>query len=142
MKKEMKIKKEMTVETVNEVLQDLVSSFKKGTVCIQEGERFVTLKPGGSIEFEMEAAEKKGKQKLDISLTWRETVPEEKEERTFRISCEEPKIETPDYAPGTEPETTEAHDAETGEGDGSEVNKENGDAEGEKQTYYVNQDNN
>ncbi len=105
-KKELKIKREMTAETAGEILQDLISSFKEGTVCIQDGDEFVTLRPGGTVEVAIEAAEKKGKQKLEISLTWRETIPEEKDEREFRISCEEPKVETPEYAPGTEPDSS------------------------------------
>ncbi len=107
-KKEVKTKREMNAKTAVEILEDLVRSFKEGTVCIQDGDEFVTLKPTDGIEMVIEASEKKGKQKLEISLSWREMMPEDKEERAFRITSEEPKIETREFAPGTEPSDTES----------------------------------
>lgn len=58
-----------------QLLEDLAKSVKAGTVCLQKGGEYVTLKPAGGLEFEVEAAVKKGKQKLAISVKWEEPVP-------------------------------------------------------------------
>jgi amphi-Trp domain-containing protein len=93
-KNEVKVKGTMDVKAVAAILEDMVRSFKEGTVCIESGKEFVTLKPAGNIDLEVEAAEKKGKQKLVIEMGWREPVPEpEAEETVFKISSKEPEIE-------------------------------------------------
>ena len=95
-KNEVKIKGNMTAKDVAVLLEDLVKSIKAGTVCIESGDNFVTLKPGDNIDFGIEAVQKKGKEKLSIEFGWRQPVPEDEEpENVLKISSKEPKIETP-----------------------------------------------
>lgn len=95
MKSEIKIKAVMDGQTVSGVLEDLARSFKGGTVCIEKNGEFVTLKPGANITVEIEASQKKNKQKLAIEFTWQQAEPVVKTEFGFKISSEEPEIEAP-----------------------------------------------
>jgi amphi-Trp domain-containing protein len=102
---EVKIKRKMTAEAMVGILSDFVESFRQGTVCIQNGEEFVTLTPAGQIEMSMKAAEKKGKQKLEIEMSWEEVIPEEAEKRDFKITPEEPELKAPLPPEEDEPQT-------------------------------------
>jgi len=76
------------------ILTDIAGSIAAGTVCLQRGAEFVTLKPGPNMAFELEAAVKKGKQKLTLEVKWelpRETAPE----AAFTISAQEPAAPAP-----------------------------------------------
>jgi amphi-Trp domain-containing protein len=95
MKGEVKIKRSMEAEALADVLDDLVKSFREGTVCVEQGGEFVTLKPGGRIEVEMEAGQKKGKQKLSVELSWRQVDVQEEEAADFKISSQEPEMTAP-----------------------------------------------
>jgi amphi-Trp domain-containing protein len=71
------------------LLEELATGLRAGVVCLHKGEEFLTLKPGSALEFEVEAAVKKGRQRLDLSVKWREPgeaapLPD------FRISAVEP----------------------------------------------------
>ncbi len=83
------IKGTMDFQSVLTFLEDVVKSFREKTVCVQRGDEYITLKPAESIEMELEAVEKKGKQRLSLELTWREEVPAETE-LPFKVSCEAP----------------------------------------------------
>ena len=90
-KGEVKIKKNMSAEAVGSILDDLIGSFKEGTVCVESGGEFVVLKPSELIEVEIEASRKKNKEKLVIELNWRETIPLAEPEADFKISSTEPE---------------------------------------------------
>lgn len=70
-------------------LESLVSSFKKGTVCVQKGEEFVTLKPNGVVHLEVEAEEKGDKEKLSLKLSWKKEIAAC--ECDLKISTSEPE---------------------------------------------------
>lgn len=107
------IKGTMDFQSVLTFLEDVVNSFRQKTVCVQRGEEFVTLKPGETIEMELEAVEKKGKQKLSLELSWREEIITEAEE-PFKVSCEVPEpapeeeVVTDETAPTEIPEDAKA----------------------------------
>ncbi|GFK93624.1 hypothetical protein NNJEOMEG_01458 [Fundidesulfovibrio magnetotacticus] len=83
------------------LLEELATGLRAGVVCLHRGEEFLTLKPGSALEFEVEAAVKKGRQRLDLSVKWRE--PEEAAPLPdFRISAVEPSPCVEDEA-GQEP---------------------------------------
>jgi amphi-Trp domain-containing protein len=105
---EMRIKKSMDTGAAVAILEDLVRSFKDGTVCIQSGGEFVTLKPAGNIEVQIEAAEKKGRQKLVIEMGWREVVSKNGAEDILKISAKEPEITDEDVKAETEKIVTAA----------------------------------
>ncbi len=92
-KNEVNVKCKMEAEAVANLLSDMVKNFREGKVVIQKGSSFVTLKPVGQIEVELEAAEKKGKQKIEIQLSWKEEILPEQTEDEFRISGDEPCID-------------------------------------------------
>lgn len=94
-KSEIKVKGLINGESICGVLSDLAQSFKEGTVCIENGQEFVTMKPGANIEFEIEASQKKGKEKLTIELTWRQVEEVVEGESGFKISSCEPEITEP-----------------------------------------------
>lgn len=89
-KNEVTVKCKLEADAVANLLSDMVKSFREGKVVIQKGDSFVTLKPVGQIEMELEAAEKKGKQKIEIQLSWKEEIPLEQAEGEIRISGDEP----------------------------------------------------
>jgi amphi-Trp domain-containing protein len=88
---EISLKGNLDFQDMAGFLGDIVKSFKDRTVCIQKGGEFVTLKPADVIAFEVEAARKKGKQKLAIELSWaEETVLDAP--AGFKISSKEPEL--------------------------------------------------
>lgn len=94
-KSDIKIKQTMDADGVSRLLADIVNSLKNGTICIERGEEFTTLVTGTEIEAEIEASQKKDKQKLSISLSWRLHSLKEEEGESFRISSAEPEITDP-----------------------------------------------
>ena len=89
-KTEVNVKCKVETEVVANLLSDLAKNFREGKVVIQKGGSFVTLKPVGQIEVELEATEKKGKQRIEIQLSWKEEILLEQTEDEFRISGDEP----------------------------------------------------
>ena len=93
-KHEVTVKCKMETDAVVSLLSDLVNSFREGKVVVQKGDSFITLKPAGPIEMELEATEKKGKQKIEIQLSWKEEAPPEAEpDDEICICATEPAIE-------------------------------------------------
>jgi amphi-Trp domain-containing protein len=54
-----------------EQLESLVASLKAGTVCVRQGDESVRLCPAPIVEFEMEASQKKDKEKLSLKISWK-----------------------------------------------------------------------
>ena len=92
-KNEVAIKCKLEADAVAAMLSDLANSFKEGKVVIQKGSSFVTLRPAGVIEVEIEAVEKKGKQKIEIQLDWEEEILLDAVEAKIKISAEDPILE-------------------------------------------------
>lgn len=111
MKKEIKIKQVMDAEALSGMLEDLVRSFREGTVVLESGDEFVTLKPGRQIDLEIEAGHKKGKQKISLEMAWRTDAPEVAAS-TLKISSTVPEMVAPLSDEGSE----DADAAEAGEG--------------------------
>ena len=89
-KNEVAVKCKLEADAVGLMLSDLAKNFKEGKVVIQKGASFVTLRPEGQIEVEIEAVEKKGKQKIEIQLSWKEEILLDTPEDEIKISAEEP----------------------------------------------------
>jgi len=95
-KNEVAIKYKLETDAVAAMFSDLAKSFKEGKVVIQKGASLVTLRPAGVIEVEIEAVEKKGKQKIEIQMDWEEDILLDAAEAGIKISAEEPILdETP-----------------------------------------------
>ncbi|MFP4031823.1 MAG: amphi-Trp domain-containing protein [Desulfococcaceae bacterium] len=98
MKNEVTVKRSMTPEAAADVLADLSASLRAGTVCVIQGEDFVTLTPGGGIDVGILAGRKKDKQKISIQMAWREIEVEAMEAAEFGISGQEPETNAPEPA--------------------------------------------
>ncbi|WP_243368553.1 amphi-Trp domain-containing protein [Fundidesulfovibrio soli] len=83
-------------QALAQILSDLAGSLRAGTICLRKGAEYVTLKPSTRMDFEIEAAIKKGKQKFSLEVKWEE-VPEQVPASEFTISPTEPTA--PDAAP-------------------------------------------
>jgi amphi-Trp domain-containing protein len=92
-KNEVEIKCKLEADAVATMLMDLANSFKEGKVVIQKGASFVTLRPAGVIEVEIEAVEKKGKQKIEIQLDWEEEILLDAAEAKINISAQDPVLD-------------------------------------------------
>lgn len=106
MKAEMKIKKTCDAESIADMLRQLADAFREKTVCFEKGGEFVTLRPGGGIDFALEAGVKKEKQKVSLEMSWREMTPEAEQEEELKISSQEPELTAPEA--DTEAPTEEA----------------------------------
>ena len=95
MKNEVTAKGLMTSAAAIAVLEDLLASLKSGKVVVQSGDEFVTVKPTESIEIEIGAARKKGKEKVFFEMSWLQEVPVQQNAAGFKISAVEPVIEEP-----------------------------------------------
>lgn len=99
-KSSLSLKGSMDPQSLAQLLEDMAKSIKAGTVCLQKGGEFVTLKTSGPMDFTIEAAVKKGKQKLEIAVKWEEpaemAAPDE-----ITISAVEPEL------PACDPEVVE-----------------------------------
>jgi amphi-Trp domain-containing protein len=89
-KNEVTIKSKLETDAVAAMLSDLANCFKEGKVVIQKGSSFVTLMPAGAIEVEIEAVEKKGKQKIEIQLDWEEEILMDAVDTKIKISTQDP----------------------------------------------------
>ncbi len=96
MKSEIKIKTAANAETVIGILEDLVKSFKEGTVVLEKENEFVSLTPGNDFQVEIEAGRKKNKQKFSLELSWVLTESKEENPPEFKISSQEPEIKAPE----------------------------------------------
>jgi len=92
-KNEVAIKYKLETDAVAAMLSDLAKSFKEGKLVIQKGASLVTLRPAGVIEVEIEAVEKKGKQKIEIQLDWEEEILLDAAEARIKISVQDPVLD-------------------------------------------------
>ncbi len=73
----MSSKRTVSVKTRTELgkvlsyLQQVVDCLRNGTLCVQNGQRGVVLKPLGLVELEVEATHKEDKQSLVLEISWR-----------------------------------------------------------------------
>jgi len=90
-KKEVGNKGTMELKQVISYLEDLTSSLKTGSICVQSGGEFVTLKPLGPVDLEIEATQKKGKESLVLELGWKTELPTAGEPVNLKITSKEPE---------------------------------------------------
>lgn len=109
-KQELSIKHELSAEETVNLFNEIAKSISEGTISIEYGEKQITLKPGCCFDVSIEAAQKKGKQKLNIELSWKEGEQVCSCKPVLKISSQEPIVEEP----VEETETAEKHDEVTG----------------------------
>lgn len=85
----------MQLKEVATYLEELTKGFKQGKIVVQQGEEFISLLPPESVQVEVEAKQKEGKEKFSLELSW---VPAESgsEENEIKISQKEPVASPPE----------------------------------------------
>lgn len=90
----LKVKSTLNRLEIIKHLENLATSLKEGTICIQKGEKYVALKPCEPVTLELEAEVKVDKdvlrEKLTIELKWKKSEIIQEEEETFVISHQDP----------------------------------------------------
>lgn len=71
-------------------MEDLLNSLKSGNIVVKSDDDFVTLVPSATVEIEVKAKDKKGKQHFGFELSWKEGKSGD-----FSISDKEPAIPAP-----------------------------------------------
>jgi amphi-Trp domain-containing protein len=85
-------------EQVAELILDLATSMKEGKIYVQQGAEVISMTPAANIEMEIEASEKKGKQKISFEFEWYATTPMEENEpaEALKITSKEPATPAPE----------------------------------------------
>ncbi|MCB2183017.1 MAG: amphi-Trp domain-containing protein [Desulfobulbaceae bacterium] len=78
------------------LLDELATSYRDKTVCIERGEEVICLKPGDYIDVKVEASMKKGKQKLNIALSWKDDLLSEEAKLKISSKIPDAKLVKPD----------------------------------------------
>ena len=87
---EIEIKKTLGKGEAADILTQLAGCFEKGRLVLARDEQFVALAPGEAVGIEIEAAQKKDKEKLMIKMVWRTTEPEHQDGQ-LKILSDEPE---------------------------------------------------
>ena len=95
---EVSVKAHMELGKVVEYLEALIASLKEGTVYVEQGNNVIALVPADSMDVEIEATEKKGKQKFSMELAWRKNAvkPEDMGLKISAIKPESAELESYD----------------------------------------------
>jgi amphi-Trp domain-containing protein len=70
-KDKVKVEGVMDLKELIAYLEDIVSGFKSGSVCMNVGEDCLTLKPRGVMDVGLKVSQKKDKEKLVLEVEWR-----------------------------------------------------------------------
>src|SRR3989339_937583 len=70
-------------------LEALAASLKKNQICVEAGDEYVVLEAAENMELEVNAAQKKGKEKIMLELSWTQPMVLENEEQ-LKISSKVP----------------------------------------------------
>lgn len=91
-KSELAVKGTMEIDQAVAYLEGFAKALRGGTVTVEQGEKILVLKPKRTVDVEVEATQKKGKEKFVLEITWRteEEVEETPEQDELRISDREP----------------------------------------------------
>jgi amphi-Trp domain-containing protein len=87
-KKEISFEKTMRNTELISYLESFIKSLKNGKIVIEQSGKFVCLTPTDMVAVEMEAKQKKGKEKLALEFSWKPEI---------RISSSEPVFQSDDY---------------------------------------------
>ncbi|TVQ97317.1 MAG: amphi-Trp domain-containing protein [Desulfovibrionales bacterium] len=117
-KKEVKLKGVMETSQVVTYLEDLIAGLKEGTICVRQGEEFVTLCPDQKVDMEVKASAKKGKEKFEMELSWyRERAEEESQLITISSEEQEPPLGGNQSMPAVSAPAIELQEGQAGASD-------------------------
>ena len=89
---EVSVKAHMELTQVVSYLEALIASLNDGKVYIEQGSNVIALTPTDSVDVEIEATEKKGKQKFSLELVWRKKSSSP-QDVGLKISSTKPVVE-------------------------------------------------
>jgi amphi-Trp domain-containing protein len=92
-KKEVEFKGPMNTGELMRYLEGLLDGLKKGVICVRKGEEYVVLTPSEQMKVEIEAEEKKDKNKFSLEIAWSHKPVEEPEPSGLSISTQIPTPE-------------------------------------------------
>ena len=92
-KKKVALEQTREFEAAISYLEDLVASFKKGTIVVEQGENNVVLTPAPFVTIEIEAKKKGDKEKFSMELSW--NTAGTTEESDISISANLPQTKGP-----------------------------------------------
>jgi amphi-Trp domain-containing protein len=81
----------LTVPQVVDYLRQLAEGIEGGSVYVEHGGEVVSLEPRGVIEVEIEAKQKKDRERLALELTWRTQKTGATLEPGLKISTGDPR---------------------------------------------------
>ncbi|TPV96565.1 MAG: amphi-Trp domain-containing protein, partial [Myxococcales bacterium FL481] len=93
MQNEVNYKAHVEIAQAVAYLRELAQSLEDGVTYIKHESRVIALRPPEGVEFEIEAAEKKQKQKLNIELSWHRRAEQHDPKNGLQISATEPEPE-------------------------------------------------
>ena len=70
-RREMKMKGGMNVDSAVSYLENLIESIKTGAVHLEKGANVMALHPSELLKVEVQAVQKKDKEKITIELAWK-----------------------------------------------------------------------
>lgn len=82
----------LQLEEVVSYLDNLVATFKAGTIHIQQGLNSVTLRPTSIVDVKIEASQKDGKEKLSVKIGW-SSDPKYGVTDGISITTDQPKLD-------------------------------------------------
>lgn len=65
-----KVQGVMSLDQAVRHLEEILEALKQGGVRLQAGEDILVVQPQAMVEFEMKAARKKDKEKIEIEISW------------------------------------------------------------------------
>ncbi|MBF0100792.1 MAG: amphi-Trp domain-containing protein [Desulfobacterales bacterium] len=93
--KEIEMEKEMQKSEVIDYLESIVDGLKLGKIVVQQGQEVVSLCPSDTLKVEVEAKQKKGKEKFSFKMEWKQLESiSSAEENDVNISSQEPENNT------------------------------------------------
>ena len=88
-KRELKAELQMAMPELVRYLEAILDGLREGKVYLEHGGEVVALNPAGTVTLEIEAKQKKDKEKLSLEVSWQRGVAfDPTEEEQLRISSQ------------------------------------------------------
>ena len=98
-KRELKAELEMPLADLAQYLQEIVAGLRAGQIYLEHGGQVVGLRPGAVVSVEINAKQKKDKEKLCLEMAWRRTEEPAPSEPDLVISSATARTDDPDGQP-------------------------------------------
>lgn len=85
-KRELKAELLMALPELTQYLEAIVTGLREGRVYLEHGDEVVGLTPAPTVTLEIEAKQKKDKEKLCLEISWRRAEPGESAETELKIT--------------------------------------------------------